>query len=112
MNRSVSDATHRAHLLAAPGSRCGKSDPSAWTDDAAVALDDPDDSQESCAVTSCIDGLWQKQRLRRNGACGSDLRPSLITSLTRRVRSGVPGERHTTSQNRLSDASETNPCGG
>ena len=36
--------TRRAHLLAAPGSQRGKSDPPAWTDDAAVALDDPNDS--------------------------------------------------------------------
>ncbi len=41
---------HRASLLAAPGSRRGKSAPPAWTDEAAVALDDPYDSLQIVSV--------------------------------------------------------------
>ena len=58
----------------------------------AVALDDPHDSQESCAVTSYVEGQWQQLRRQRNCACGTDLPSALITSLTRSARSGVSGE--------------------
>ena len=67
-----------------PGSRRGKSGSPAWTDDDAVALDDPYDSLQIVSVTSCLGRQWQQQWRRRGRAYEPDLPPSPITPLTGR----------------------------
>ena len=76
-----------------PGSRRAKSVPSAWTGGHAVALDDPRDSLRIVSIAGCAARHWQQGRRRRNPACETDLRSSLITPLTRSLHAGSTGER-------------------
>ena len=85
-------ATHRSSLLAAPGSRRGKSGTPACTDDDAVALNDPCNSQESCAVTGCVERQWRQRRRRRTDRLRARFNASAITPLTGRSRPDSTGD--------------------